>query len=115
MPALKLVRPDQADYRAAISTLKGVLRGGECRQHLVVEEVGERPVADVVQEAGDPQRLHDQPLGWEGFVGRKGGKRRSKRDPPARPLPDGTREPCRKNNLRRTTGSGRGIEGKRNW
>ena len=35
---------------------------GEARQDVVVEEVGERPVADVVEQPGDPQRLDDEPL-----------------------------------------------------
>ncbi len=32
-------------------------------QHVVVEEVGERSMPDVVQQAGDPERLDDQALG----------------------------------------------------
>jgi histidinol dehydrogenase len=44
MPALRLVRPDQADYRTAISTLKNALRGGE----LTSEASTQHSVADVV-------------------------------------------------------------------
>ena len=32
-------------------------------QHVVVEEVGERAVPDVVEQAGHPERLDDQALG----------------------------------------------------
>ena len=32
-------------------------------EDVLVEEVGERPVSDVVEQAGDPQRLDDQALG----------------------------------------------------
>ena len=49
--------------QALAGAAAGVLRGGEGREHPVVEEVGERPVADVVEEARDPQRLDDEPLG----------------------------------------------------
>ena len=37
-----------------------VRRGREGGQDVVVEEVGEWPVADVVQQARDPQRLDDE-------------------------------------------------------
>ena len=36
--------------------------GREVGEDVVVEEVGERPVADVVEQAGHPQRLDHQPL-----------------------------------------------------
>ena len=55
-------------------------RGGEGGQELLVEEVGERPVADVVEEARDPQRLDDQPLGRDRLAGRD----RRQRGPQAR-------------------------------
>jgi len=45
MPALRLVRPDQADYRSAISTLKNALRGAE----LTSEAAPQHSVADVVR------------------------------------------------------------------
>lgn len=56
MPALRLVRPDQADYRAAISALKSALRGGELRSdaeatHSVAEVV--RGIIDQVSQGGD--------------------------------------------------------------
>ncbi|MEO8179361.1 MAG: histidinol dehydrogenase [Deltaproteobacteria bacterium] len=56
MPALRLVRPDQADYRAAISALKNALRGGELRAdaeatHSVSEVV--RGIIDQVAKGGD--------------------------------------------------------------
>ena len=38
-------------------------RRREGGQHVVVEEMGERPVADVVEQAGHPQRLDDEALG----------------------------------------------------
>ena len=40
----------------------GIRRRGEVAQDVLVEEVGERPVPDVMQQPGQPQRLHDQPL-----------------------------------------------------
>ena len=40
-------------------------------QHVVVEEVGERPVPDVVEQAGHPQRLDDEALGRERLAGRR--------------------------------------------
>ena len=46
-------------------------RRGERRQDVVVEEVGERPVADVVEEPGDPERLDDQALGRRRLAGRE--------------------------------------------
>jgi histidinol dehydrogenase len=56
MPALRLVRPDQADYRPAISALKNALRGGELRSdddvtHSVAEVV--RGIIDQVAQGGD--------------------------------------------------------------
>ena len=41
-------------------------RGGERGQDVVVEEVGERAVPDVVEQAGHPQGLDDQALGRDG-------------------------------------------------
>ena len=38
----------------------------ERRQDVVVEEVGERSVPDVVEQAGHAQRLGDQALGRDG-------------------------------------------------
>jgi hypothetical protein len=40
-----------------------IQRRREPRQHVVVEEVGERPMPDVVQQSGDSQCLDNQPLG----------------------------------------------------
>lgn len=56
MPALRLVRPDQADYRSAISALKNALRGGELtseasNQHSVAEVV--RGIIEQVSKGGD--------------------------------------------------------------
>jgi histidinol dehydrogenase len=57
MPALRLIRPDQADYRAAISALKNALRGGELRAedagatHSVAEVV--RGIIEQVAKGGD--------------------------------------------------------------
>jgi histidinol dehydrogenase len=56
MPALRLVRPDQADYRSAISALKNALRGGELRSeadatHSVAEVV--RGIIAQVAKGGD--------------------------------------------------------------
>jgi histidinol dehydrogenase len=56
MPALRLVQPDQADYRAAISTLKNALRGGELTSeaatlHSVADVV--RGIIDQVSKGGD--------------------------------------------------------------
>ena len=50
---------------------RGVGRGREGGQHVVVEEVGERPVADVVEQPGHPQRLDDEPLRRERLAGRR--------------------------------------------
>ena len=52
-------------------------RGGEGGQHVLIEEVGERPVAHVVEQAGDPQRFDDQPLGRDEIAA--GTQRRSQR------------------------------------
>ena len=41
----------------------GVGRGREVVQDVIVEEMGERSVAHVMEQAGDPERLDDQPLG----------------------------------------------------
>ena len=56
-------------------------RGREVAQHVVVEEVGERPMAHVVEQPGDPQRLDDEPLGRD--RGRRSPARRPPR--PSRP------------------------------
>ena len=40
-------------------------------QHVLVEEVGERAVADVVQQPGDPQRLDHERLGRDRVLGRR--------------------------------------------
>ena len=40
----------------------------ELGQDVVVEEVGERPVPDVMEEPGHPQRLDDEPLGRDRLV-----------------------------------------------
>ena len=45
MPALQLLRPDQADYTQAISALKNALRGGE----LTSEAKASHSVAEVVR------------------------------------------------------------------
>ena len=39
-------------------------RRREPGQDVVVEEVGERSVPDVVEQAGHPERLDDEALGW---------------------------------------------------
>ena len=52
---------------------------------MVVEEVGERPVADVVEQAGHPQRLDDQALGRDGLAGARPGSRAKARVERARP------------------------------
>ena len=41
----------------------GMRRRGPARQDVLVEEVGEGPVAHVVQQPGDPQRLDHERLG----------------------------------------------------
>ena len=51
-------------------------RRGERRQDVVVEEMGERAVPDVVEQAGHPQGLDDQALRRERFTGRDQGRRR---------------------------------------
>jgi histidinol dehydrogenase len=56
MPALRLVRPQQADYRTAISTLKNALRAGELTSeaqatHSVAEVV--RGIIEQVSKGGD--------------------------------------------------------------
>ena len=38
-------------------------RRAERGQHVIVEEVGERPVPDVVEQAGNAQRLDHEPFG----------------------------------------------------
>ena len=52
-------------------------RGREGGQHVVVEEVGERAVADVVEQAGHPQRLDDQALGRDRLAGARAERRRA--------------------------------------
>jgi len=46
MPALKLLRPDQSDYRQAIAALKAVLHGGELQSNAAAEASS---VSDVVR------------------------------------------------------------------
>ena len=46
MPALKLLRPEQSDYRQAIHALKAVLHGGELQSNATAEA---RSVAEVVR------------------------------------------------------------------
>jgi hypothetical protein len=41
----------------------GVARGGEVTEDVIVEEMGERTVADVVEQAGHAERLDHEPLG----------------------------------------------------
>ena len=48
---------------------------GKRRQHVVVEEVGERSVPDVVEQAGHPHRLDDEALRGQRLAGR--GQRRA--------------------------------------
>ena len=48
-----------------------VLRRGKGGEHSVVEEVGERAMAHVVEQARDPERLDDEALGREGLVRRE--------------------------------------------
>ena len=63
-----------------------VLGRGKGREHPVVEEVRERPVADVMEEARDAQRLDDQALGRERLARRERGQRGPKgRQQRARP------------------------------
>ena len=65
-----------------------VLGGGKRREHAVVEEVRERPVAHVVEEARDPERLDDEALGWERLVRRERRQRAPQRGQQrARPEP----------------------------
>ncbi len=45
--------------------------GGEVDKDAIVEEVGERPVTDVVEEAGDPERLDDEALARGGLAARR--------------------------------------------
>ena len=45
---------------------------GKVAQHVLIEEMGERPVADVMEKPGQPQGLDDQAFGW----GRRGRLRR---------------------------------------
>src|SRR6187549_3558189 len=46
MPALKLLRPDQSDYRQAIAALKAVLHGDELQSNATAEA---RSVTEVVR------------------------------------------------------------------
>ena len=46
-----------------------IRRRGEVAQHMLVEEMGEGPVADVVQQPGKPQRLDHEAFGRELRVG----------------------------------------------
>ena len=48
-----------------------VRRGGEVDEDVLVEEVGERPVADVVEEPGDPERLDDEALARRRLAARR--------------------------------------------
>ena len=60
----------------------------ERREELLVEEVRERPVPHVVEEARDPQRLDDEPLGRDGLARRELAERRpQRRVQRARPQP----------------------------
>jgi hypothetical protein len=54
-------------------------RRRESRQDVLVVEVGERPVADVVEQAGDAERLDHQPLRGSGRAIGTGGERIDKR------------------------------------
>ena len=54
--------------QALVAAAPRVGRGGELGQDLVVEEVGERSMADVVEQAGHPERLDDQALGRGGLA-----------------------------------------------
>ena len=47
-----------------------VVRRGEGRQHVVVEEVGERPVTHVMEQPRHPHRLDDEALGRDARIGR---------------------------------------------
>ncbi len=63
-----------------------VARGIERAEELLVEEVGEWSVTDIVEEAGDPERLDDEALGRQRLVGRRdrdlGAERRVERSAP---------------------------------
>ena len=66
MSAAELALDDQLREVLVGQPLAGrpprVRRRGEGGEDVVVEEVGERPVADVVEEPGDPERLDDEAL-----------------------------------------------------
>ena len=74
--------------QALAAAAAGVLGGRKGREHAIVEEVRERPVADVVQQARDPQRLDDEPLGRQRLPGR-GGREDGAERRPAAPAPTG--------------------------
>ena len=58
---------------------RGSAGAREGRQDVLVEEVGERPVPDVVEQAGDAQRLDDEALGRDGLAGRQRQRRAERR------------------------------------
>ena len=67
-----MIRCDRSSWVSRLSPIAArVGRGRELGQHVVVEEVGERAVADVVEQARHPQRLDDQALGRDGLAGRE--------------------------------------------
>ena len=43
-------------------------RGRKSGEDVIVEEVGERPVSDVMEEPRDPERLDDQALARNGLA-----------------------------------------------
>ena len=68
---------DRSSWLSALPAGRRASPGaGKAAQDVVVEEVGERPVADVVEQPGHAQRLDDEPFG-----------RRLARPAPRRPAP----------------------------
>ena len=62
-------------------------RRREGGQDVVVEEVGERPVPDVVEQPGHPQRLDDEALGRRRLAERRRSVAAQARVERARPQP----------------------------
>ena len=65
-----MIRCDRSSWESdLLAGPPGIGRRREAGQDVVVEEVGERPVPDVVEQAGHPQGLGDEALGRDGFAG----------------------------------------------
>ena len=59
-----MISADRSSCVRRLPLRPSLVRGRwECRQHVLVEEMGEWPVSHVVEQARDAQRLHDEPLG----------------------------------------------------